>query len=462
MNSHSLGKIHRSILWLDLFFINILFVILHIVFQQLYVTNRVEYLWFWIWANVSWLFISSIGNLYYNKNISSFELFSRRTTRIYIYWLGLLLLYLFFAKQYSLSKAYILCIMLGHACILLLNRLFYLLMYSYFRRNEDLVHKVLILGYNELAKKVASYLEEDSMNTEIIGFCEDEENIRELTNYPILSPKSKVIETSKLYNVSDIYSTISPEQEAGIYKIIEQADQACIHFRLIPDLSLFIKRSVHIDYLHDIPILTLREEPLGDASNRIRKRLFDIVFSLFVIVFILSWLVPLLGLLIFIDSKGPIFFIQQRTGKNNKPFGCIKFRSMRVNQEANTVQATRNDSRVTRLGKLLRKTNLDEFPQFINVLKGEMSIVGPRPHMLNHTDVYSKLINQYMIRQFLKPGITGWAQVNGYRGEITKMHHIKKRVEHDIWYLENWSLWLDVRIMFLTIYNAIRGEENAF
>jgi putative colanic acid biosynthesis UDP-glucose lipid carrier transferase len=206
----------------------------------------------------------------------------------------------------------------------------------------------------------------------------------------------------------------------------------------------------------------LRSEPLDDVGNRLNKRLFDIVVSSLVTILILSWMVPLLGLLIKLESRGPIFFVQKRSGKDNKPFGCLKFRSMRVNADADKVQAVRNDARITRLGRFLRKTNLDEFPQFLNVLMGDMSVVGPRPHMLKHTDDYSKLINQYMVRQFLKPGITGWAQVNGYRGETKTVDQMKARVEYDLWYMENWSVWLDTRIMFLTVYNIFKGEENAF
>jgi lipopolysaccharide/colanic/teichoic acid biosynthesis glycosyltransferase len=179
-------------------------------------------------------------------------------------------------------------------------------------------------------------------------------------------------------------------------------------------------------------------------------------------IFVLSWLVPLIALAIWLDSKGPVFFKQVRSGLNNKPFVCYKFRSMKINSESHTVQAIRNDKRFTLVGRFLRKTNLDEFPQFYNVLKGEMSIVGPRPHMLKHTEDYSAIINKYMVRQFIKPGITGWAQVNGHRGETQKLEDMEARVDHDIWYMENWSLLLDVKIVALTAFNIFRGDKNAF
>jgi len=267
---------------------------------------------------------------------------------------------------------------------------------------------------------------------------------------------------SKKMEINEIYSTISPEQEKIVYDLIKQADQECIRFKIIPDLSFFIKQPVHINYLRDMPVLSMRSEPLDDVSSRGRKRFFDLVVSFLVIVFILSWLIPLLGIIIWFESKGPIFFAQQRTGRDNKTFNCLKFRSMKVNSEANTKQAQRNDDRLTKIGKFMRRTSLDEFPQFINVFKGEMSIVGPRPHMLRHTEDYSKIMGQYMVRQFLKPGVTGWAQVHGYRGEIKDEEQLRKRIEHDIWYMENWSIWLDMRIMFLTVYRTIKGDENAF
>jgi putative colanic acid biosynthesis UDP-glucose lipid carrier transferase len=321
---------------------------------------------------------------------------------------------------------------------------------------------VVILGYNEVAKKLATYLEQEGINMKILGFAEDFEKVTELSHYPILSDINSSLEVSKKLQVNEIFSTITPEQDNNIYNLMRDAEIECIRFRIVPDLTSFIRRPVHIDYLKDIPIISLRSEPLDDVANRINKRIFDVVISFLVVVFILSWLIPILGLLIWIDSRGPVFFVQQRTGRNNIPFGCIKFRSMKVNKDANAVQAVRGDGRITRIGRFLRRTNLDEFPQFINVLIGDMSIVGPRPHMLKHTDDYSKLINQYMVRQFLKPGITGWAQVNGYRGETRELYQMKARVEYDLWYMENWSIWQDIKIIFLTIYNVIRGEENAF
>jgi putative colanic acid biosynthesis UDP-glucose lipid carrier transferase len=346
--------------------------------------------------------------------------------------------------------------------MLFLNRVIYLYIRHYFKQRNYLVRRVMILGYNDVAKKLASYLEEDGTNAEIVGFCEEMDKVSELSSYPIVGSISNAMETSQRYQVNEIYSTIAPEHDLSIYRLMKEADQACIRFRLIPDLSFFVKGVIHINYLKDMPVVSLRHEPLSDAGNRIRKRLFDIAISLPVLIFIVSWLVPLIGLLIWLESPGPIFFKQERTGLDKKPFFCFKFRSMKMSKDAHLKQATKNDNRLTKMGKFLRKTSLDEFPQFFNVFRGDMSIVGPRPHMLKHTDDYSKLIDSYMIRQFLKPGITGWAQINGYRGETKNLEAMQGRVKHDIWYMENWSLWLDMKILFMTAYHVVKGDENAF
>jgi putative colanic acid biosynthesis UDP-glucose lipid carrier transferase len=320
----------------------------------------------------------------------------------------------------------------------------------------------MIIGYNDIGKKLATYFERSNTQMQVVGFCEELNNVHELSHYPILNTPGNAIIASRELRITEIYSTILPEQDKRIYDLMQMADQACIRFKLVPDFSLFVNRPMHLKYLSGMPVLSSRTEPLEDLTNRIKKRLFDIVFSTVAIIFILSWLVPLIALAIWLDSKGSIFFVQKRSGINNKPFGCIKFRSMKLNPEAHRIQARRNDERFTRVGKFLRKTNLDEFPQFFNVLKGDMSVVGPRPHMLKHTEEYSATINKYMVRQFVKPGITGWAQINGYRGEIVVPEDMQARVDHDIWYMENWNMLLDLKIICLTGYNIFKGDKNAF
>jgi putative colanic acid biosynthesis UDP-glucose lipid carrier transferase len=221
----------------------------------------------------------------------------------------------------------------------------------------------------------------------------------------------------------------------------------------------------------NVPIFSREEQPIRKAlptrpriaiTPSVRKQLLDLLVACLVLLFILSWLIPIIALLIKMESRGPIFFKQLRTGKDGKPFYCFKFRSMYVNEESDTHQARRHDSRVTKLGAFMRKTSLDELPQFLNVLKMEMSVVGPRPHMLRHTEDYAKVVDNFMDRHMVKPGITGLAQVSGHRGEINNTDDIAKRVHLDVYYLHNWSFQLDVKIIVLTFVQMIKGSEKAF
>ena len=448
---------------LDLIALNMLFFICRLILVKNVEENSMEaYFRYLIVANIAWLLLAFFLRGYAISNILSFEKFTKRTIQVYIFWIISTLVYLFFFFFLIIFRVFLLVISIWFGFILLINRFLYLGIFRYFRTSDFLIKKVIILGYNDTAKRLARYFEQDGLNTQIIGFVEDEKNISELSNYPILSDIKDALQTAKKLDAQEIFSTITPEQDHSIYDLMHQSEKECIRFRIVPNLSLFITREVHIEYYGELPILSLRKEPLDDVGNRIKKRMLDIVVSLFVTVFILSWLIPIVGLLIFLESGRPVFFKQLRTGKNNKPFFCWKFRSMKKNREADLKQATQNDSRITRIGKIIRKTSLDEFPQFINVLRGEMSLVGPRPHMIKHTTDYSKLVDEYMIRQFIKPGITGWAQVNGYRGEINNPEQIKMRVNKDLWYLENWTLWLDIRILFLTAYYVLKGDANAY
>jgi putative colanic acid biosynthesis UDP-glucose lipid carrier transferase len=221
-------------------------------------------------------------------------------------------------------------------------------------------------------------------------------------------------------------------------------------------------RNLAVEYYGYLPIISLRTIPLDKEINTRLKHFFDVVFSLFVILTVLSWLTPILGLLIKLESRGPVFFKQRRNGLNYKEFYCYKFRSMRLNSEADLEQVQKNDPRVTKFGKILRKFSLDELPQFFNVILGDMSVVGPRPHMVSHTEMYAKSVDKFMVRHFIKPGITGLAQINGCRGEVETEKDIVNRVKFDIFYIENWSILLDLRIIYKTVINVISGEEKAY
>lgn len=236
-----------------------------------------------------------------------------------------------------------------------------------------------------------------------------------------------------------------------------------VHFYSVPNVSNYLHHRMYFNMIGTVPYLSFFRDPLSSSvQNRVIKRTFDIVFSLTFLCTIFPIVLLVVAVITKITMPGPLFFRQKRNGLNDKVFYCIKFRSMRVNDDADKVQATKDDPRKTKWGNIMRKTNIDELPQFINVLLGDMSVVGPRPHMLKHTEKYSQLIDKYMVRHFVRPGITGWSQVTGFRGETKELSQMEGRVKGDIWYIEHWTFWLDLYIIFKTIANAIRGEKEAY
>lgn len=262
--------------------------------------------------------------------------------------------------------------------------------------------------------------------------------------------------------IDEIYCSISELDNRDLLDIVNFADNNLKVVKFIPDSTQVLSKKLKHDFYGVIPVLTFRTIPLNDPFSLLLKRVFDITFSLVIIIFILSWLTPILAIIIKLESKGPVFFTQLRNGYNYKSFKCFKFRSMIINPAADIIQVTRNDNRITKVGKFLRKTSIDEIPQFFNVFLGDMSVVGPRPHMLSHTEIYAKSINKFMVRHFVKPGITGLAQVSGFRGEVETEKDIIGRVKHDIFYIENWSFFLDTKIIIQTIFNFLKGEEKAY
>lgn len=263
-------------------------------------------------------------------------------------------------------------------------------------------------------------------------------------------------------NIDEIYCAMSDFSNNEINEFIDFSDNNLKILKFLPSEKEFLAKNLAFDFYGYIPVVSLRHIPLDKGFNQVTKRIFDIIFSLIVIIGILSWLTPILSVLIKIESKGPVFFKQRRNGLNYKEFFCYKFRSMKINAIADIEQVSKNDPRITRIGCFIRKTSIDELPQFFNVLLGNMSVVGPRPHMVSHTEMYARRIDKFMVRHLIKPGITGLAQTKGYRGEVETEEDIIFRVKYDIFYLENWSLLLDLKIIFQTLANFIKGDKKAY
>ena len=313
---------------------------------------------------------------------------------------------------------------------------------------------VVILGWNNQAEELKNFFLENKAYGYMVKSTFD-------INNPKVSLDSifrYVLEN----NIDEVYCSVEQFSNEQLREISEFTDNNLKILKFIPDSREIFTKKLEYQYLGITPILSLRTIPIDTPLNQFIKRAFDIVLSVIVLVGVLSWLTPILAILIKLDSKGTVFFKQKRNGLDYHEFYCYKFRSMRPNEKADLEQVSKNDERITRVGRFLRKTSMDELPQFINVLKGDMSVVGPRPHMVSHTHMYAERIDKFMVRHFIKPGITGLAQVSGYRGEVETDEDIVNRVKFDIFYVENWSLFLDIKIVFTTIYKAIVGDEKAY
>lgn len=265
-------------------------------------------------------------------------------------------------------------------------------------------------------------------------------------------------------NIDEIYCAIDDLSEEEITKFIQYSEKNKCNIKFIPNTDKILTKRLKTDYYSYLPVLSLQEVSLNNGINKFIKRGFDVVFSLFVVVFIMSWISIILFVLIKLDSKGPLFYRHKRHGINYKEFYCYKYRSLKTTKEEKGTYVKEGDVRVTKIGKFLRRTSLDELPQFINVLKGEMSVVGPRPHMLSYTEAYSKVVDKYnfIFRHNVKPGITGLAQISGFRGEVEFDTDIINRIKYDVFYIENWSLLLDIKIIIQTLVNIVKGEKKAY
>lgn len=330
---------------------------------------------------------------------------------------------------------------------------------KYKRQTGINTKRVLIVGLNETTRFLCRLIENNPLlGYRVIGYVSSSKE----SNEEILGAETALSEIIHKYNIHLVFASLSVFAEnnhGNIY--LRTCNQLGVRLRFIPENQPWLKASVIPKSVQDIVVINPQHIPLDDLGLRVCKRFFDILFSSLVIVFIFTWLFPILAILIRLESKGPVFFIQKRTGINNRDFNCIKFRSMTVNKDADILQASQEDSRITRMGCWMRKTNVDELPQFFNVLVGQMSVVGPRPHMLKHTEEYSAHIKYYLVRHYVKPGITGWAQVNGWRGPTDNRLQKCGRVLHDLWYVKHWSFQLDLWIIILTVIGK-KTRLNAF
>ncbi|PIF30964.1 undecaprenyl-phosphate galactose phosphotransferase/putative colanic acid biosynthesis UDP-glucose lipid carrier transferase [Flavobacterium sp. 9] len=387
-----------------------------------------------------------------------------RTIKKLLIHAALISIFVVYLKYTDISRLRLVYFYMIFFVLLMVSRYFSMKLLKYIRAQGYNFKTFIVVGVNESGEKIRKILAKDlTYGYKFLGFFDDNIDASIVDTSSVLGGFAAIPQFVAEKKIDEMYVALHIDNIEIINELTRICEQNMIRIKFIPDFQLYTKSSkVEVAFYENMPVLMFRTEPLELVVNRLAKKAFDIVFSVSVILLIFPWLFPIIMLIIKIESPGPIFFKQERSGRDNRTFMCFKFRSMYVNGLAHKKQAEKGDSRITKFGAFIRKTSIDELPQFFNVFYGDMSVVGPRPHMVNLAKEYSDLINNYLVRQYAKPGITGWAQVNGYRGETKVLSDMESRVEYDIWYIENWSLLLDVKIIIKTIINVFKGEENAY
>lgn len=418
----------------------------------------INYIYFGIYLFLSWTITAFATKFYEIYRFTPFvEIITKVAKQMTLFILLIIAVFPFYKTAIFSGEA----TALYSAILTIIILIFKILVFYYLKKYRILTgnnfRKVIIIGHTSKAidlknifetrtdygYRFSGFFSDKKQNKNIIG------NIKEVNNF-VLQNK-----------IDEIYCSIGELSNDKQKDLIAFADTHKIEVKFIPDSKMIFSKNMKINHYEMFPVLSLSKSPLDNYYTSLFKRLFDVAFSIFVIVFILSWLVPLLGLLIKLESKGPVFFTQNRPGINEEEFTCYKFRSMQINQKTEE-EASRNDPRVTKIGRFIRKASIDELPQFFNVLLGDMSVVGPRPHLWSQNLTYGKKIQKYTVRHYVKPGITGLAQVKGFRGEIETEDDMINRIKFDVFYIENWSFFLDFKVIIQTIINIFKGEDKAY
>jgi putative colanic acid biosynthesis UDP-glucose lipid carrier transferase len=417
---------------------------------------------FFLIFSLTWIISGFLYKIYRIDTLSLTKHLSTNLFNAFLCHLLMIITVLATVTEFSIPTRFLVVVYVLAAVCIIAMRVLYKLVLKYIEFSGFDQRKVIIIGATGSGNSLYHYFSEhQAAGYRFKGFFADTLDDGQINRHLITGRLSEVKNFCLRENIDEIYFTLPLTHDRLMKELGQFADNNFIYFRIAPDFSKVVNQGCNIFLINSVPVFTPRNEPLGISLNATLKRLFDIVFSASVIVSLFPILFPAIALAIRFDSEGPIFFKQLRPGKKNKLFDCYKFRTMYVN-DATEVQATKNDSRITKVGRFLRKTNLDELPQFFNVLLGNMSVVGPRPNLISQLEKYSKTIQLYKIRHFITPGITGYAQVNGFRGETKDPELMEKRVYYDVLYLENWSLALDIKIIFLTVWNMIKGDKHAF
>ncbi len=419
---------------------------------------NINFIFFGIYLAFIWIIISFFSRFYEVYRFTTPVEILTKIAKQSVIFILLIIAYFPFNKEFVFSgKAIALYSISLFSVIILIKSLFFYYLKKYRIVTGNNFRNAIIIGYtNEALDLKKIFDERPDYGYRFKGFFSDKK-VNENIEGKIASIKTYCIENK----IDEIYCSLNEISDEKLKDLVEFGDNNSIVVKFIPDSKAIFSKNLKIDYYELFPVLSLQKTALHDPLIKNFKRGFDFIFSLFVIILVLSWLTPLMALLIKLESRGPVFFKQSRPGLDEQEFLCYKFRSMQVNVTTEK-EASRNDPRVTRIGRFIRKTSIDELPQFFNVLLGDMSVVGPRPHLWSQNKNYGNRIKKYMVRHYVKPGITGLAQVKGCRGEIETDSDMINRIKYDVYYIENWSLLMDIKIIIQTVVNIFKGEEKAY
>lgn len=373
---------------------------------------------------------------------------------------------LFFLKETALSRFFVTLYSISLAIFISLEKYFLRKILNFVRKRGRNLRSMLIVGAGSVGMNFYDTIRSNPhFGYRFAGFLDDEK--KPYLNGKYLGQIRDLNEILDEREIDDVIIALPNSATEKIEEVVKICENHTTRVKIIPNYFNLLSEKCSFYMFGGFPVVSVRNDRLNELQWVALKRLVDIILTLILFITVFSWLFPIIALLIKINSPGPAFYKQERWTKNNKKFVAYKFRSMHVNikqtdEKGNFLQASKNDPRITKIGAILRKTNLDELPQFFNVLKGDMSLVGPRPHPTLLNLQSKNTIDHYLLRHLVKPGITGWAQVNGLRGETKDPKQMQDRIDHDIWYIENWSIWLDVQILFLTVWKMIKGDPFAY
>lgn len=414
--------------------------------------------------NFAWFFYTNASDFYQEFLIRPFPIQIYNILKLSIIISIFNILFLFIIKQQLYTRNFVVVNGLLIFFMITIRSIIFKAAFRALRNKGKSIRNLLIIGANKIGEKFREVITKNpGYGHRFVGFISNNSIGDEIIG--TFTDLDKII---KEKNVEDVVIALHADSGIDLDEIVSICNKNAVKIHVIPDFVKFLSGRFQISSVSNIPVITVRDEPLNEFLRRFIKRVFDIFFSLMVIIFVLSWFMPLVALLIRLDSKGPALFIQERYGMRKKPFKCLKFRTLTYQKKTSVdfEPIVKKDPRVTRVGRVLRKTNLDELPQFINVFKGDMSVVGPRPLIRGVDQVYQRVFEDIKMRYNVRPGVTGWSQINGLRGEVAdeeeSKQHITEKMKFDLWYIENWSMKFDIQIILITIWQMIRGDTKGF